>query len=132
MEQEQKQEQERSLIFDKLDEIFQEQKQFKNQIEDQYKNNEFKCYNFEKFDYDIYYDLNCAIEELIEAIRELNTKKWKQKKKIVDRKKVLEEIVDASKFMNQAILRLGYNANDYYELHKKKSEENRNRQKNNY
>jgi len=123
---------EKSYMWDKLDEIFSEQKAFTNQINDQYKDNDFKCYNMDKFDYDIYYDLNCAIEELVEAIRELNTKKWKQKKKVVDKKKVLEEMVDASKFIHQAIIRLGYNANDYFEMHKTKDEENKNRQKNGY
>lgn len=123
---------EKSYIFDKLDEIFRDQKEFTLQIDNQYKDNPFSCYNFDKSDFNLYYDLNCAIEELIEAIRELNTKKWKQTRKNVNREKVLEEIVDATKFLNQAILRLGFNANDYYELHKKKSQINRDRQKNNY
>jgi dimeric dUTPase (all-alpha-NTP-PPase superfamily) len=123
---------EKSYMFDKLDEIFSDQKMFTNQIDNQFKDQQFSCYNFDKADFDLYYDLNCAIEELIEAIRELNTKKWKQTRKQVDKSKVLEEIVDATKFLNQAILRLGYNANDFYELHKKKSQINRDRQKNGY
>lgn len=123
---------EKSYIFDKLDEIFMDQKEFTSQIDKQYFNKPFSCYNINKPDFDLYYDLNCAIEELVEAIRELNTKRWKQNKRIVDKDKILEEIVDCTKFLNQAILRLGYNANDYYEKHKKKSKINRDRQKNNY
>lgn len=123
---------EKSYVFDKLDEIFSDQREFCSQIDKQYFDKPFNCFNFVKDDFNLYYDLNCAIEELIEAIRELNTKKWKQTRKNVDREKVLEEIVDATKFLNQAILRLGYNANDFYELHKKKSQVNRDRQKNGY
>lgn len=122
----------KSYVWDKLDEIFSEQKQFTSQIDKQYFDKPFSCYNFDKPDFDLYYDLNCAIEELVEAIRELNTKKWKQNKKIIDKQKILEEIVDCTKFLNQAILRLGYNANDYYDMHKKKSGINTERQKNGY
>jgi dimeric dUTPase (all-alpha-NTP-PPase superfamily) len=123
---------EKSYIFDKLDEIFMDQKAFTLQIDNEYKDKPFNCYNISKTDFDLYYDLNCAIEELVEAIRELNTKRWKRTKKIVNKEKVLEEIVDCTKFLNQAILRLGYNANDFYELHKKKSGVNRDRQKSGY
>src|SRR5688500_17374037 len=89
---------EKSYIFDKLDEIFMDQKHFTNQINSQYKGQEFSCYHFDKGEFDIYYDINCAIEELVEAIRELNTKKWKQTRKQVNRDKILEELVDCTKF----------------------------------
>lgn len=123
---------EKSYIFDKLDEIFMDQREFTSQIDKQYFDQPFNCYNFDKKEYDLYYDLNCAIEELVEAIRELNTKKWKRERKTIHKERILEEIVDATKFLNQAILRLGYNANDFYELHRKKSNINRERQKNGY
>jgi dimeric dUTPase (all-alpha-NTP-PPase superfamily) len=118
--------------FDRLDDLFNEQKEFTNQIDSKFSNQEFSCYNFTREEYDIYDDLNCAIQEATEAIRELNTKKWKSKRKIVNKKKVLEEIVDCTKFLNQAMIRLGYNSNDFYNMHKKKSEINRERQRTGY
>lgn len=123
---------EKSYLWDKLDEIFQKQLQFTNQIDGNYKDQSFSCYHFDKLEFDLYDDLNCAIQECCEAIKELNTKKWKKQKKEVDRKKVLIEIVDATKFLHQAVIRLGYNSTDFYEAHKNKGKENDKRQKEGY
>lgn len=125
-------EQKQRIEFDRLDEIFNDQKAFTNQIDSKYKDQTFSCYNFNQLEFDLYDDLNCAIAEISEAIRELNTKKWREVKNVVDKQKVLEEIVDCTKFLNQAILRLGYNSNDYYNMHVSKSGTNRKRQKNGY
>lgn len=122
----------KSYIWDKLDEIFTEALDFKNRIDKKFEGKPFNCYNFVKNEFDINYDLDCVIEEAVESKRLLNRKKWKDERIPLDREKLLEELIDIDKFVIQAIIRLGYNANDFYLMHKKKHEKNIKRQEEGY
>lgn len=125
----------KNYCYDKLDQIFADQKNFKQQIDSKFENQEFSCYNFKKQLFDIDYDLNNVITEAAEAKSLLRLKKWSEKDielTLELREKILEELIDVSKFLNQAIINLGYSAADYYDMHMKKSEINKKRQKNNY
>ena len=123
----------KSYIFDKLDEIFEAQKAFKQQIDSNYKDKDFSCYNIPQDNYDLLDDITNIIEEAIECRRLIvPRKKWSKKIEPLDKKKLLEELIDVSKFTLQAIIRLGYGAPDFYKAHNEKTEENKNRQKNGY
>jgi hypothetical protein len=122
----------KSYIWDKLDEIFSQSLDFKNRIDSKFADKPFSCYNFEQNEFDINYDLDCVIEEAVEAKQLLNRKKWKDERHEVDKQKLLEELIDIDKFVIQAILRLGFNACDVYEMHKKKYLKNIKRQEEGY
>lgn len=123
----------KSYIFDKLDEVFQAQKAFKEQIESNYNDHDFSCYNIPQVNYDLLDDITNIIEEAIEARRLIvPRKKWSKKVEQIDKQKLLEELIDVSKFTLQAIIRLGYGAPDFYEAHNKKTKINKDRQENGY
>lgn len=121
--------------FDRLEDIFRKQQIFTDRVYKNFKNQEFSCYNFNKETFDISYSLQRAMIELSEAIREIDdhTKIWKTNiKEPYDREKILEELIDTSKFIHQAILFLGYNTDDYYDGHMKKDNKNHKRQDQKY
>lgn len=125
------------VCYDKLNEIIHDQELFTFQIYKQYKETPFSCYNFKKDHFDIYYTLDRANIEINEAKVLVDSKIWKkttEQKALSKQKKemILEEIIDAQKFLNQAVIQLGYNTQDLYDMHKKKSDTNRIRQQNNY
>lgn len=123
-----------NYTIDKLDEIFNDQKEFTEQIYNKFNDKNFECYNFDKETFDLYYTIQRAITELTEALKEIDdhTKIWKNDKTPYTKDKVFTELVDSSKFIHQAIQMLGYHAKDYYEMHKEKTKINTERQKNNY
>jgi hypothetical protein len=124
---------EKSYLWDKLDEIFEEQRAFKIQIDSKFKGHHFSCYNIPQDNYDLLDDITNIIEEAIETRRLIvPRKKWSKKIEPIDRKKILEELIDINKFTIQAMIRLGYGAPDMYKAHKEKTEENKRRQENNY
>ncbi len=123
----------KSYLWDKLDEIFEEQRAFKIQMDSQFKDQNFSCYNIPQDNYDLLDDITNIIEEAIETRRLIvPRKKWSKKIEPIDRKKILEELIDINKFTIQAMIRLGYGAPDMYKAHKEKTEINKDRQKNNY
>lgn len=123
----------RNYIFDKLDEIFEAQKKFKNQIDSNYEGQPFNCYNIPQGNYDLLDDITNIIEEAIECRRLIvPRKKWSKKSEPINRQQLLEELIDVSKFTLQAIIRLGYGAPDFYNGHKDKTKVNEERQENGY
>lgn len=125
----------KKYAFDRLEQIFREQEIFTNRIYKKFEDRDFSCYNFEKETFDLYYTIVRLIQEAFEALHEIDnhTKIWKNNKgESYDKEKVFTELVDASKFLHQAIIFLGKNADDYYLKHTKKNEENHKRQDNGY
>lgn len=127
---------ERSYAYDKLDEIMTDQKSFIEEVYTPYNNKLFSCYNFTQNNFNIWYSLMRAQSEVNEAAELIPSKTWKYSDNGEISKetkfKLLEEIIDAQKFLNQAIIRLGFNAQDVYEMHMKKSKINRKRQEEGY
>lgn len=121
-----------STMFDKLDSIMSDQKNFDNEMNEQYKDQPFSCYNFTKENFDIWYPLMRAQCEINESSNLIPSKTWKNSDKPLDKQKLLEEIIDAQKFLNKAIISLGFTAKDVYDMHVKKSQINRQRQKEGY
>ena len=119
-------------VYDKLDQIMITQRKFTDRIYNQYKNQHFSCYNFNRSRFDIWYSLVRASTEIHEASELIHSKIWSQNIKEFNREKMLEEIVDCQKFLNQAILLLGFTAQDVYDMHMKKDKINIQRQENNY
>lgn len=121
-------------VPDKLDEIMHDQSKFTDEIYDKYEGQEFSCFNFIEQYFKIWYSLMRAGSEIHEAAELIPSKLWKEVPKdfVLDKEKVLEEIIDAQKFINQAIQILGFNSIDVYKMHMKKSEINRKRQKDGY
>lgn len=122
------------MIADRYQEIFNKQIQFTNKMGEQWKGKPFNCYNFIKLEFDLFYSIDNAIEELGEARRLLNRKAWKKSKidLVRNKKKILEELIDAEKFINQCKILLGYNANDSFKFHMNKDKVNHKRQSKNY
>lgn len=123
---------EKSYIWDKLDELFSQQKLFKEKIDSKFKEQSFGCYNITQEEYDLLDDISNIIEEAIECRKLINRKRWSEKKKPLDKKALLEELIDVNKFTLQAIIRLGYGAPDMYKAHKEKTVVNDDRQKDGY
>lgn len=120
------------MSYDRLHELFDDQKRFTKEIYTKFKEQPFYCYNFDKEHFDIYYSLVCAVDEVIEAKRLVDSKIWSIKRNEIPKKILLEELVDASKFIMQTIQMLGYNSNDFYNMFMEKSEINRKRQREGY
>jgi dimeric dUTPase (all-alpha-NTP-PPase superfamily) len=99
---------------------------------EQWKDKPFSCYNFTKQEFDLFYSIDNAIEELGEARRLLNRKSWKNAKITINRKKILEELIDAEKFINQCKLLLGFDVIESFNCHMKKDKINHKRQKRGY
>ena len=122
----------KSYIWDKLDEIMSDQKVFDEEVNEQYKDQNFNCYNFRKNNFDVWYPLMRAQSEINEAADHVPSKTWKysDNTELTKEQKyeILVEIIDAQKFLNKAIIQLGFNAQDVYETHMQKSITNRNRQ----
>ena len=121
-------------VPDKLDEIMIDQKHFTREIYSKYEGQEFSCFNFVEEYFKIWYSLMRAGSEIHEAAELIPSKLWKELPPdfILDKEKVLEEIVDAQKFINQAIQALGFDSVDMYRKHLEKSNVNRKRQKDGY
>lgn len=125
----------KNYCFDKLDQIMEDQKLFTNEIYSKFDGQPFSCYNFKQDHFDIYYTLDRAGIETNEAKNIVDSKIWKNSTKELTpelKTQILEEIIDAMKFLNQAVLQLGFSAADVYDMHMKKSKVNRNRQKDGY
>ena len=118
-------------VPDKLDEIMIDQKHFTREIYSKYEGQEFSCFNFVEEYFKIWYSLMRAGSEIHEAAELIPSKLWKELPPdfILDKEKVLEEIVDAQKFINQAIQALGFDSVDMYRKHLEKSNVNRKRPK---
>jgi len=121
-------------VPDKLDEIMHDQKKFTDEIYSKYNGQEFSCYNFKEQYFKIWYSLMRAGSEIHEAAELVPSKLWKELPPdfVLDEKKVLEEIIDAQKFINQAVQILGFDSIEVFKMHVKKSEKNRKRQKDGY
>lgn len=125
----------KQYAFDRLEQIFREQDIFTNRIYKKFENQEFSCFNFEIETFNLYYTIVRLIQEAFEALHEIDnhTKIWKQNKgEPYDKEKVFTELVDASKFLHQAIIFLGKNSDDFYLKHTQKNELNHKRQDNGY
>lgn len=121
-------------VPDKLDEIMHDQSKFTDEIYDKYKGQPFSCFNFKEEYFKIWYSLMRAGSEIHEAAELVPSKLWKEVPPdfVLDRTKVLEEIIDAQKFINQAVQVLGYDSKEVFKMHMLKSKVNRKRQKDGY
>jgi len=70
---------------------------------------------------DTIYFITCVQEELHEMLRELNCKKWKDQKIKVDRERVLEEYIDAFKFLLSIGSLWGFSIEEISDMFHKKS-----------
>ena len=78
-------------------------------------------------------ELACAmITEIGEWLNEEQSFKFWKVNKIMNKEKILEELVDVFFFLIQILIKLGFTAHDLYEGYMKKWEENIMRQRNKY
>lgn len=118
--------------MDKLDIIFNKQKELTDRVYSKYAGGYFNCFNFSEKEFKTWYALVCANQEISETIQKLNFKVWKAQKKNIDKKEILEELCDALHFLIQAVILLGFSADDFFKAYEKKNEINHQRQSSNY